>query len=76
MPFFTVIETERSLADKILDYSISQTTLEEVFLNVWPTLLLLKLFLWSHACLKRSCYIIAILGSIESRNLIRMVAVG
>jgi ABC-type multidrug transport system ATPase subunit len=34
VPFFTVIERERSLADKILDYSISQTTLEEVFLNV------------------------------------------
>ena len=34
MPFFTVVERERSVADKILDYSISQTTLEEVFLNV------------------------------------------
>ena len=34
VPFFTVIETERGVADMILDYSISQTTLEEVFLNV------------------------------------------
>ena len=38
VPFFTVIETERSYADKILDYSISQTTLEEVFLNVCHSL--------------------------------------
>ena len=37
VPFFTVIERERSLADKIVDYSISQTTLEEVFLNVCTT---------------------------------------
>ena len=34
VPFFTVIETDWSLAGRILDYSISQTTLEEVFLNV------------------------------------------
>jgi ABC-type multidrug transport system ATPase subunit len=34
VPFFTVIETDRGVADMILDYSISQTTLEEVFLNV------------------------------------------
>ena len=34
VPFFTVLETDRDVADMILDYSISQTTLEEVFLNV------------------------------------------
>ena len=34
VPFFTVVERERDVADMILDYSISQTTLEEVFLNV------------------------------------------
>lgn len=34
MPFFTILEEDRDVADMILDYSISQTTLEEVFLNV------------------------------------------
>ena len=34
MPFFEVIEKNESVASMVLDYSISQTTLEEVFLNV------------------------------------------
>ena len=34
VPFFEVIEKDEAVADMILDYSISQTTLEEVFLNV------------------------------------------
>ena len=34
VPFFTILEEDRDVADMILDYSISQTTLEEVFLNV------------------------------------------
>ncbi len=34
VPFFTVIEKDPQVANTVLDYSISQTTLEEVFLNV------------------------------------------
>ena len=34
VPFFKVLEGEQQLSTMILDYSISQTTLEEVFLNV------------------------------------------
>ena len=34
VPFFKVIEGDESIKKMILDYSISQTTLEEVFLNV------------------------------------------
>ena len=41
VPFFKVLEGEQQLSTMILDYSISQTTLEEVFLKVshcmWPT---------------------------------------
>ena len=33
-PFFRVLENESQIADILLDYSISQTTLEEVFMNV------------------------------------------
>lgn len=34
VPFFKMIEGDQNVSDMILDYSISQTTLEEVFLNV------------------------------------------
>jgi len=34
VPFFTVIEKDPVVAEQVMDYSISQTTLEEVFLNV------------------------------------------
>jgi len=34
VPFFKVLEGEQQLSTMILDYSISQTTLEEVFLKV------------------------------------------
>lgn len=34
VPFFKVIENESQIANVIIDYSISQTTLEEVFMNV------------------------------------------
>ena len=34
VPFFKVLEGDRNIKDMIVDYSISQTTLEEVFLNV------------------------------------------
>lgn len=34
VPFFEVLEKEESVAEMVMDYSISQTTLEEVFLNV------------------------------------------
>ena len=34
VPFFEVLEKEESVAAMVMDYSISQTTLEEVFLNV------------------------------------------
>ena len=33
-PFFRVLENESEIANVLLDYSISQTTLEEVFMNV------------------------------------------
>ena len=36
VPFFKVIESDQTMKRMILDYSISQTTLEEVFLNVSP----------------------------------------
>ena len=36
-PFFKLIESDSNLALLIIDYSISQTTLEEVFLNVSVT---------------------------------------
>ena len=34
VPFFKVLENESQIANVIIDYSISQTTLEEVFMNV------------------------------------------
>lgn len=34
VPFFEVLEKDEAMADLVVDYSISQTTLEEVFLNV------------------------------------------
>ena len=34
IPFFKVLENESQISSLILDYSISQTTLEEVFINV------------------------------------------
>ena len=34
VPFFEVIERNEKVASIVMDYSISQTTLEEVFLNV------------------------------------------
>ena len=34
VPFFEVIERNEEVASTVMDYSISQTTLEEVFLNV------------------------------------------
>ena len=34
VPFFKVLEGDKQMSTMILDYSISQTTLEEVFLNV------------------------------------------
>ena len=34
VPFFQYLESNSSIAEKVLDSSISQTTLEEVFLNV------------------------------------------
>jgi len=34
VPFFKVLEGEQQLSTMILDYSILQTTLEEVFLKV------------------------------------------
>ena len=38
VPFFEVIEKNTEVANTVLDYSISQTTLEEVFLNVSQSL--------------------------------------
>lgn len=35
VPFFKVIENEPQIASMIVDYSISQTTLEEVFMTVY-----------------------------------------
>ena len=34
VPFFKIIEEDRNIGQMVIDYSISQTTLEEVFLNV------------------------------------------
>lgn len=34
VPFFEEIEKKEEVASTVMDYSISQTTLEEVFLNV------------------------------------------
>ena len=34
VPFFQFLENNSSIAEKVFDSSISQTTLEEVFLNV------------------------------------------
>jgi hypothetical protein len=34
VPFFEVLEKDESVAEIVINYSISQTTLEEVFLNV------------------------------------------
>lgn len=34
VPFFKILEKEENISSMVLDYSISQTTLEEVFMNV------------------------------------------
>ena len=34
VPFFKILEKEEQIAAAVFDYSISQTTLEEVFINV------------------------------------------
>ena len=47
VPFFKILEKEEQIAAAVFDYSISQTTLEEVFINVRQIelfFLLMKLF--------------------------------
>ena len=34
VPFFKHLESDREVSEKLHDYFISQTTLEEVFMNV------------------------------------------